>query len=77
MERITREALEERIISNTASTSEELLVAAVASTARASCSPRTIIVRERSGIRLGNLYPCASVSTGLGPTEFATTRTWV
>jgi hypothetical protein len=30
------------------------------------------LVRECSGIRLGNLYPCAVVSTDLGPTEFTT-----
>jgi hypothetical protein len=31
-----------------------------------------LLVRECSGIRLGNLYPCAGVSTDLGPTEFTT-----
>jgi hypothetical protein len=30
------------------------------------------LVRECIGIRLGNLYPCAGVSTDLGPTEFTT-----
>jgi hypothetical protein len=33
-------------------------------------------VREHSGIRPGNLYPCVGVSTGLGPTEFTTIRVW-
>jgi serine acetyltransferase len=33
-------------------------------------------LRERSGIQHGNLCPCAGVSTGPGPTESTTTRTW-
>jgi hypothetical protein len=36
----------------------------------------TNLVRERSGSRLGNLYPCVGASTSLGPTESTTTRTW-
>jgi hypothetical protein len=33
-------------------------------------------VRERNRIQVENLYPYASVSTGLGPMESTTTRIW-